>query len=339
MVDKGENLMGTSGRQSTVSFRSLMWREWPIILLAVICLIIATPHFVAAEINESAPPTIQAPSDVEADFVVFGDSQGSFGYVWPVAPVFDNMLRLINEIDVPMAFHVGDFYVGESALAMDVEDQAEYFLNDMAELNITWWPVMGNHDAAGKGWEITKDIIFDTADTYYSFETADSHFTVLDGFMPGYEGRISERQMAWLENDLSENNKPHLFVFVHAPLYSLDDHLGSSMDRDIELRDRLANLLVENGVDVVFNGHEHSYASFGYRGLMQVTTGGSGGHLRGLADFDELEDECGYNIEEVTRYKTIKTLHYVCVKTTDEQIEITAYDLEGNIIDQFSVPA
>ena len=197
---------------------------------------------------------------------------------------------------------------------------------------------MGNHDAAGSGWEITKDIIFDTADTYYSFETEDSHFAVLDGFMPDYTNTISEEQLQWLDNDLKNTEKTHLFVFTHAPIYSQGDHFGSSLDKDIEMRDRLANLLVEHEVDVVFNGHEHSYANLIYRGIAQVTTGGSGGHLRSLADIDELEEEWGYDKNEIERYKTLKTLHYICVSTTEEDIEITAYDLQGNIIDQFSVP-
>ncbi len=329
--------MGTKGQVHRMSGTRLVWREWPILFLLMVCLILTTPHYVAAQINESLPPNSGVPEGSKADFVVFGDSQGSFGYIWPVAPNFDNMLRLINKIDVPMAFHVGDFYVGDSLLAMDVDKQAGRFLSDMEELDITWWPVMGNHDAAGDGWDTTKDIIFQGGNTYYSFDTEDSHFVVLDAFMPGYENRISEEQMAWLENDLNRTNKPHIFVLAHAPLYSLGDHFGGSLDGDIELRDSLVDMLVEKGVDVFFNGHEHSYASFAYRGFMQVTTGGAGGHLRSLASMGELGEKYGYNLDEITRYKTIKTLHYVCVTTTEDQIEISAYDLEGILIDHFTI--
>ena len=329
--------MGSKRHTYRISGASLIWREWPILFLFMVCLILTTPHYVAAQINESLPPYSGVAEGSKADFVVFGDSQGSFGYVWPVAPNFDNMLRLINEIDVPMAVHVGDFYVGDSLLAMEVDSQAKRFLSDMEVLDITWWPVMGNHDAIGDGWDITKDMIFQGGSTYYSFDTEDSHFVILDAFVPGYEYRVSEEQLAWLENDLNKTNKPHIFVFAHTPLHSLGDHFDGSLDVDIELRDRLANMLVEKGVDVFFNGHEHSYASFEYRGLMQVTTGGAGGQLRSLATLAELGGKYGYNLDEVTRYKTIKALHYVCVTTTEDQIEITAYDLKGTVIDQFTL--
>ncbi len=329
--------MGAKGQVHRMSVTRLVWREWPILFLLMVCIILTTPHYVAAQINESLPPNYGVPEGSKADFVVFGDSQGSFGYVWPVAPNFDNMLRLINEIDVPMAVHLGDFYVGDSFMAMNVDSQAKRFLSDMDVLDITWWPVMGNHDAAGNGWGVTKDIIFQGGNTYYSFDTEDSHFVVLDAFMPGYEHRISKEQLAWLEKDLDRTTKPHIFVFAHAPLYSLGDHFGGSLDGDTELRNRLADMLVEKGVDVFFNGHEHSYASFEYRGLMQITSGGAGGHLRSLATFEELGEKYDYDLDEITRFKTIKTLHYVCVTTTEDQIEISAYDLEGILIDQFTL--
>ncbi len=146
--------------------------------------------------------------------------------------------------------------------------------------------------------------------------------------------------MAWLENDLTTTVKPHIFVFVHPPLYPTGPHLGESLDIDIEVRDRLAALLTEHQVDAVFCGHEHFYSSFEYRGLMQVTTGGAGAQpLYDYADLEDLteENEYGYSLDEITRWKAVKAFHYVVVEVKGNEVEIAAYDLEGYLIDLFSL--
>jgi len=155
--------------------------------------------------------------------------------------------------------------------------------------------------------------------------------------MPGHEESISQQQFIWLENDLKNISKEHIFVLVHAPLYPLGPHEGESLDKYPNVRDRLASLLIQYGVDVVFNGHEHFYASFEYNGIMQATSGGAGGKLRSPTDFEALSDKFGYDTEKIARFETEKILHYLSVTTSDGLIEITAYDLQGNIIDQFSV--
>lgn len=316
----------------------IAWRLAAVIL-CIILLFATTSGIATAMFVEPWPSNASAPADCHADFVVLGDSQGSFDPLWTIAPNFDDMLGLINEIDAPMAFHVGDMYTGDTFFASDVDKQAEWFLEDMAILKMPMYPVMGNHDARGKGWDVTKEMIFQNKSTYYSFDEGDSHFIVLDAFMPEYEHSISQEQFSWLENDLKSTTKPHIFVFVHAPLYPLGPHLGESLDEDPTLRDRLASLLVKYGVDIVFNGHEHFYASFGYSGLMQVTTGGAGANLNSPEEFGDLVDEYDYAADKITRWVTHKTLHYVCVDTGTNIITVTAYDPVGNIIDQFSVPS
>lgn len=301
-------------------------------------IIALTPANVYAMLNEPTPSNLGIPDDCSADFVVFGDSQGSFGYIWPVAPSFDNLVSVLNQIDAPLAFHVGDMYVGDSFWAPSVNQQAGSFKRDIEQLEIPLYHVMGNHDANGKGWAVTRDNFFPDKKTYYSFENDESHFIVLDAYMADAWSSISDDQMIWLEDDLRRNTKTHVFVFVHAPLYSMGWHKGTSLDADIEQRDRLADLLEQYQVDVVFNGHEHFYASFEYGDIMQVTTGGAGAKLRSPATYDELIEEYDYDASEITRWKAVKQLHYVCVDTNETYIKISAYNLEGELIDQFTLP-
>lgn len=296
-----------------------------------------TRYVIADNFVESWPEDAAAPADCQADFIVFGDSQGSFSLFWTISPNYENMLGLMNEIDANMAFHVGDMYVGDTFFASGVEKQAEWFLEDMETFDIPWYPVMGNHDAEGKGWDVTKEMIFEDRNTYYSFDQGDNHFIILDAFMPGYENTLSEEQFKWLQNDLATTIQPNIFVFVHAPLYPLGWHLGGSLDKDVIFRDRLASLFVDSGVDIVFCGHEHFYASFEYCGLMQVTTGGAAAELKSPAEFGELTSEFGYTDEDITRWVAKETSHYICVSSTSDTITVTAFDVKGNIIDQFSL--
>ena len=321
--------------------RFFTWMGWKwsvvIVLLIMMSMMIAIPPVVEAYLFDDLPDNLMAPENVSADFVVFGDSQGSFSYLWPVSPNFDDMLGLVNQIDVPMAFHVGDMISGETDLAMNVSSQVERFMDDIDELEIPMYPVMGNHDAAEGGWEVTKEMVFRGENTYYSFDKGHSHFIVLDAFEPDNQYRISDEQMAWLEEDLQSTTEPHIFVFVHAPLYPIGPHIDGSLDKDAAFRDQLAALLVEYGVDIVFCGHEHLYASLEYNGLMQVTTGGAGAKLYSAAEIEDLEEVYGDDLNKLTRFETVKSLHYICVSTTEDLITISACDYEGNIIDEFGL--
>ncbi len=306
-------------------------------ILSVMIVMIAAPPIVEALFIEGMPEHPKAPENVSADFVVFGDSQGSLGYLWPVSPHFDDMLRLINQVDVPMAFHVGDMYAGDSILAMTVSSQADRYLDDVSELEMPVYPVMGNHETAGDGWEITKEMVFRGENTYYSFDKGDSHFIVLDTFEPGTKYRISDEQMAWLIDDLQTTTEPHIFVFVHAPLYPTVSHIGGSLDKYPEERDHLVDILVDKGVDIIFAGHEHCYVALEYQGLVQITSSGAGCELRSPGTFNEMLAETSYGVEDIDRWKAVRTMHYVCVSTTADTIDILAYDFEGNIIDELSL--
>jgi len=296
-----------------------------------------------AEGLPTGPPTCG-----ESCFVVFGDPRvGHRPFLAQLLYPEDKFGLLtdqVNDTGAKIAFITGDLYwVGPDPdeyldNGEDSTEEEDEFLEAVANLKAQWYPVMGNHEAIGEHWAVTRELIFRGQSTYYSFDHGDSHFIVLDAYMPGAWSSISEEQMAWLEADLRATAKPHIFVFVHPPLYPTGPHLGESLDTDIEVRDRLAALLTEHQVDAVFCGHEHFYCSFEYRGLMQVTTGGAGAQpLSDYEEFDELEEEYGYHFDEITRWKAVKAFHYVVVEVKGDKVEIAAYGLEGYLIDQFSL--
>ena len=300
-------------------------------------ILLAISHVSLALLVDSWPLYPGAKDDGVTNFAVFGDSQGQIAFLWPISSKFDTVIERVNETDAELSFHVGDMYFGDDWWAMSVEAQANRFNDAIEDLDIPLYPVMGNHDSRGSGWEVTRERIFRDDRTYYSLDKGDCHFVVLDAFMPGYENSISEEQMAWLEDDLADTGKSHIFVFVHAPLYPVGGYFEEALDTDPQLRDRLVSLFVQYGVDAVFCGHEHFYACFEYNGLTQITTGGAGGELRSPADLEELIDEFGYSDTQIDRYVTAETHHYVYVNTTKEGIEVSVFDLDGGVIDRFDI--
>jgi len=312
------------------------WKKYAI-GIGIVAILLVVVHVSLALLIESWPLYPGADDYGETNFAVFGDSQGQIAFLWPISSKFDTVVERVNETDAELSFHVGDMYFGDDWWAMSVEAQANQFNDAIEDLDIPLYPVMGNHDARGSGWDVTRERIFHDDLTYYSLNKGDCHFVVLDAFMPEYENSISEEQMAWLEDDLADTRKPHIFVFVHAPLYPVGGYFGEALDTNPELSDRLVSLFVQHGVDAVFCGHEHFYACFEYNGIMQITTGGAGGELRSPADMEELTDEFGYSGAQIDRYVTAEKHHFIYVNTTEEGIEVSVYDLEGDPIDHFYI--
>ncbi len=91
---------------------------------------------------------------------------------------------------------------------------------------------------------------------YYSFDYANAHFTVLDT-NDADENGLGEEQLAWLKKDLANTDAKWKFVLMHKSLYSAGSH---GFDTEvIAMRSQLSKLFAENGVNIVFGGHDHTY--------------------------------------------------------------------------------
>ncbi len=93
---------------------------------------------------------------------------------------------------------------------------------------------------------------------YYSFNYANAHFTVLDTNDATKDG-LGQEQLAWLENDLKSTNAKWKFVLMHKSLYSAGSHATDA--EVVAMRGQLVKLFAENGVHMVFAGHDHTYTT------------------------------------------------------------------------------
>lgn len=130
-------------------------------------------------------------------------------------------------------------------------------------LNSSMFFTSGNHEnntgAMGRYFNYTENKdgnVQAISGEYYSFDYANAHFTVLDT-NDADENGLGKDQLAWLENDLANTNAKWKFVLMHKSLYSAGSH---AFDGEvIAMRTQLTKLFAENGVNVVFGGHDHTY--------------------------------------------------------------------------------
>lgn len=111
-------------------------------------------------------------------------------------------------------------------LVGDKPELYESYITAVDQLDVPFYRVMGNHDMTlyGRSHE-TSYTKFESlfGPSYYSFNKGKAHYIVLnDVFYLSrdyfYAGYIDERQLAWLEKDLSYVDKDHLiFVAIHIP--------------------------------------------------------------------------------------------------------------------------
>ncbi len=212
-------------------------------------------------------------------FAVFGDCRpGSEDY----SPVLLACATEMGLLEPPFVIGTGDYIQG-STNQTTVRQQWEGFFIGLAPLQARRAvPVAlapGNHDIVGvrRNAEIYVE---NFKYLYFSFDHEGCHFIILNSETVGSEGRIPEKQLTWLRQDLDAHlDAKFTFVTLHRPLFPVDGHIGSSMDAYPAERDALHQLFVEKGVDCVFCGHEHLYNHQEKDGIHYFITGGAGAPL------------------------------------------------------------
>lgn len=223
-----------------------------------------------------APP---APTPGSFTFCVFGDCRTGGN---------PNQLRVLSRIAGAMAAErpqvvlgTGDYYDGDRDPAVCQQQLAQFLqaLQPLQQLGpVALAAALGNHDLA-VGAETLRRVF---GPAYYSFNIEQAHFVILDTEQAGEKGRITGKQWEWLVSDLQSAvlaGARYLFVALHQPLFPVDGHRGSSLDRYPRERDRLHALFVQTGVACVFQGHEHLFNRQDRDGVTYVITGGGGAPL------------------------------------------------------------
>ena len=202
--------------------------------------------------------------DVDAfEFLTIADIQGM------IQSMYDNSHEAVDALLKDERVNTFDFILN----AGDMCDNGKNFnqwgmaldtYQDLT-LNTSVFFTSGNHEnntgAMGRYFNYTEKVgeeVKAISGEYYSFDYANAHFTVLNTNDASTDG-LGEAQLEWLKNDLANTDAKWKFVLMHKSLYSAGSH---AFDGEVKaMRGQLTTLFAEQGVNVVFGGHDHSYTT------------------------------------------------------------------------------
>jgi len=213
--------------------------------------------------SETGSFTTEAEDEKSYDFLYLTDSQGANSGDYEV---WANTLKNGLE-DYPNAKFL--LMPGDQVDAGALESQwLDYFgkPQDML-LNLPLMAAIGNHEGPyNPNFSYHFNYPTNAIDselppgTVYSFDYGDAHFMVLNTMDINWDSAQSEsfeQQIEWLRKEVAETDKKWKVVAMHKAIYSLGNH---STDSDIiALRQKMYPIFDELGIDVVLQGHDHTF--------------------------------------------------------------------------------
>jgi predicted phosphodiesterase len=293
----------------------------------------ATQYFYRVESVDRAGERLQGPlltfqtagpEDVPFAFAVISDTQGNpevagtvASLAWGQRPNF--------------VVHPGDLV----STGSNDRHWTEQFFPALAPLigRVPIYPVLGNHEGNARNYYDYFQL--PDPEFCYRFRYGNAEFFMVDS---NRKVDPESQQYQWLERSLSQCQATWKFVVHHHPVYSSDENdygdlwkTNRSTRGDPRLR-RLAELYERYGVDVVWNGHIHSYertwpvranaAAAAGDGPVYLITGGGGGGLETPGPY-----------RPFFQNHVRRGHHYCMVHINGGTLEFRAFDLQGRLFD------
>ncbi|PAJ76268.1 hypothetical protein CJF42_00835 [Pseudoalteromonas sp. NBT06-2] len=174
------------------------------------------------------------------------------------------------------------------------------------------WSTLGNHDGHSADSETESGPYYDIftfprqgeiggvasgTEAYYSFDYGNIHFIVLDSFETSRH--LDGSMISWMQNDIQQATADWTIAFWHHPPYTKGSHNSDTESDLIQMRENFLPILEQNGVDLVLNGHSHSYERTkfidGHYGLSntfsnsQHAIDANGGHADGTGAYTKAQ--------------------------------------------------
>lgn len=260
-------------------------------------------------------------------FAVISDTQGNpkvsgqvAAHAWALRPNF--------------LLHPGDLVSTGTVKAQWLN----HFFASMKPLleRVAFFPVLGNHERDARFYYDYMSL--PDPEYYYTFTYSNVQFFMIDSNRnvgPGSE------QFMFLERELKKSRAQWKIVCYHHPAYTSDENdygdtwSGPSTRGDLRTR-KLVPLFDQHGVDIVWNGHIHSYertwplrenhATSPGNGTVYMVTGGGGGGLETPGPIRPFFQN------------TVKRGHHFCyVAVNGKTLELKSYDLAGQLFDTTTI--
>jgi hypothetical protein len=285
-------------------------------------------------VSEDAVVRTAPEADTPFTFAVYGDSRrpATGNGQWDTHA---KIAEAIHAARPDLVLHTGDLTLNG---AQHQRWLSEFF--GPAKLLFSDTPVyvaIGNHEARAH-W-FNEFFAYPPPKNYYSFEFGNTHFVAIDSYetVKGVaEYAVIGRESAeyrWLVDDLKSAKAKWKVVFLHHPIY---DSSFQFDPQSIKLREVLAPVFEQYGVDIVFNGHDHLYErSYPIRkgkvdlkhGIPYVTTGGGGAEAHHFLQKKKAE--------YIAQGRVVP--HYCLVEIVDGRLEMKVLDLDARLIDSLAI--
>ena len=263
-------------------------------------------------------------------FLVFGDSGAATAGQSAVT------LRMVNETP-DLVLQVGDIAYEEGTYDQFKANFFDYYFTLLRRT--PFFMVPGNHEYYTNNAAPFLSLTSNPAETvppidrnkYFSFDWGDAHFIGLDSNLMG-DNTSQKRMLQWLDADLAQTQAPWKIVYFHHLPFPISQHVGDPLCQ--AMHDFAMPILEQHGVQLVFDGHEHSYMrTKPMRGgapvtsgpaVVVVTTGGGGGVPH--PTYPET-----FLVAEKSDYE------YLNVSVSASQITVKAIGGDGSDIDHFTL--
>jgi 3',5'-cyclic AMP phosphodiesterase CpdA len=153
-----------------------------------------------------------------------------------------------------------------------------------------------------------------------------------EAFAESAKARVGKMQLAWLEELLKDNPNRWTIVVQHQPMYPI------AKGRDyVEMREALLPLYDKYHVDLVLQGHDHTYARTHKLAGGKVVSPSQPGTIYAIS----VSGPKMYEIEEkfgTLRAKALAhTQAFQVIEVDGDALRYNAYAIEGEQIDQFQL--
>jgi 3',5'-cyclic AMP phosphodiesterase CpdA len=201
--------------------------------------------------------TASATSGDPFSFIYFGDAQNNVKSLW--SRVSRNSYRKFPEVNFML--HAGDLINDRDA---NLEWGEWFYAGSFIHATVPSVMTPGNHEyrdgVLTSLWKPQFTLpengpIEELKETCFAIDYQDMKLISIDS--EGYDESLEARkaQIKWLDSVLQSNTKKWITIFTHYPVYSTKEGRDNK-----ELREGIKPLIDKYGVDLVLQGHDHTYA-------------------------------------------------------------------------------
>jgi hypothetical protein len=211
------------------------------------------------------PPAVKLPlKDGSVRFAVIGDNGTG---EQPELDVAGQMERFREVVKFDFVVMDGDNIYGGHKPS-DFQRKFEQPYKPLLDAGVKFYASLGNHDDPDV--EINYKLYNMDGKRYYSFKKGDVEFFALDS------NYMDPQQLAWIDSQLKTSSAKWKICFFHHPMFTAAKFHGP----DLDLRQQLMPLFTQDGVNLVFSGHEHVYERIKPQSGVYFFVLGNSGELR-----------------------------------------------------------